>query len=130
MKSFGQPPRVLVGLKDPDVQAELAFELMREGYLVDRADSGLQMTARLLGEPFELVVVDAELPADNVLEAIAPGAEGPCVIVIAREISERLHHDARRLRAVIVDNFAGPKDLADCAVSLVPPNPFGTPNNP
>jgi DNA-binding response OmpR family regulator len=124
--TFGRA-RVLLGLRDTEAQAELVYELMQEGYLVDHAETALQMTARLLAQPCELIIVDADLPADNVLDAIAKGPDGPCVIVITRTLSDQLLHQARQLRAVLIDNFAGPRDLADCAVNLVPATVTGGP---
>ncbi len=123
---FGRPARVLLGVAEVEARAALTAELEREGYTVENTTTGLELRVRLLGatlagEPYELVVVDLDLPGPPVLEAIPNGLHAPKVIVITRAVPEPINRDAQRLGAVVVDRWLSSADIRDCALSLVTP---------
>jgi DNA-binding response OmpR family regulator len=127
---FGRPARVLMGVAEVEARAALTVELEREGYFVENSTSGLELRVKLLGaslsgEPYELVVVDLELPGAPVLEVIPNGPRAPRVIVITRAVPEPINRDARRLGAVVVDRWLGAPDVRDCALGLVAPHVGG-----
>jgi len=123
---FARHARVLMGVAGAEARSALTHELEAEGYLVENTTTGLELRVRLLGsqisgDPFELVVVDLDLPGPPVLEAIAAGPEAPKVIVIAGAVTEPVNRDAVRLGAVIVDRFVAAADVRDTAAALVTP---------
>ncbi|MFT3839336.1 MAG: response regulator [Myxococcaceae bacterium] len=130
-EAFGRPARVLMGVAEVEARAALTVELQREGYDVENTTSGLELRVKLLGatlagEPYELVVVDLDLPGPSVLEAIPGGGSGPKVIVITRAIPEPLSRDAQRVGAVVVDRWLSAEDIRDCAIELLPPHFHGS----
>ena len=88
----GRPARALVGTPRAIDRDALASELQREGYAVGEAADGMEMLAQLAVEPFDLMVIDPELPGPTVLDALGTG--GPKVIVLepARRVSEVIAH--------------------------------------
>jgi CheY-like chemotaxis protein len=122
----GRPARVLVGLANDEARRAVGAELEAEGYAVEQAHTGYEVRVKLAwganeGEPYDLVLVDLELRGPSLLETL-PNAPWPTrVIVVAREVTERVHSDARRVGAVVVDEWFAAADLRDCAVELVAP---------
>lgn len=130
-EAFGRPARVLMGVAEVDARAALTVELEREGYFVENSTSGLELRVKMLGAmlsglPYELVVVDLDLPGPSVLEALPNGPRAPKVIVITRAVPEPLNRDAQRLGAVVVDRWLSAADIRDCALELMPPHLHGS----
>ncbi len=79
--------RILFVDNRPELLSQPVLRLQLEGYEVDAADSGAAGLARLREQPFDLLILDAELPHEDgwdVLRAVRkdPTLAGTKVIVL------------------------------------------------
>ncbi len=76
--SYSVPPRVLVVDDSPDNRDTLGRHVQREGYVVDTAEHGREALEKLRAEPFDLVLLDVQMPemdGPQLLETLRNDAE-------------------------------------------------------
>jgi len=63
--------RILLVEDEPELREDLAAELRELGYQVDESGDGSSALARLISQPFDLVVCDVRLPGLGGMELLA-----------------------------------------------------------
>ncbi|MCB9794635.1 MAG: response regulator transcription factor [Alphaproteobacteria bacterium] len=92
--TVSEPPRILIVEDDLNVVQGLLAGLRREGFAPEVAMDGADGTARVLNEPFDLVLLDLMLPESSgfeVLQAMSGRVSVPVIVLSARtELDARL----------------------------------------
>lgn len=125
-----RPARVLLAEDDAALRRLLADKLRKDGYVVEEAESGLELLTRLGIQrgAFDLVISDIRMPGVSGLEVLEglrngyePGSWAIPVILITAFGDPETHAEAARLGAVIFDKPFDVDDLRTCALNLVGP---------
>jgi len=111
--------RILVIEDEPGIVDFLERGLRSYGFEVESAADGVQGSARALGEPFDLVVLDMMLPLRSGLEVLADIRAShpalPVVILTARsEVEDRVNG----LDAGAIDYLTKPFSLSELAARI------------
>jgi len=94
----GAPARVLVVVDTPVDRDTLSLHVQREGYVVDTAEHGRAALAKLRAEPFDLVLLDVQMPemdGPQFLETLRNDAELahiPVIMVSAADDIDTIVH--------------------------------------
>jgi two-component system alkaline phosphatase synthesis response regulator PhoP len=79
---------VLLVEDEPGLRKTLALRLQKTGYVVDTADDGVDGYEKALGSPFDLIILDVNLPLRNGLDVCRDlrqaGLATPILILTAR----------------------------------------------
>lgn len=91
---MAEPPRILIVEDDAGVVQGMVRGLQRAGFETSLAMTGDEGLQRILGEPFDLVLLDLMLPERSgfeILDAVRTRTSVPIVVVSARtDLSSRL----------------------------------------
>ncbi|MDQ6732208.1 MAG: response regulator transcription factor [Actinomycetota bacterium] len=111
--------RILVIEDEPGIVDFLERGLRSYGFVVESAADGVQGSARALGEPFDLVVLDMLLPLRSGLEVLADiRASHPALPVVILTALSEVEDRVSGLDAGAIDYLTKPFSLSELAARI------------
>jgi len=115
-------PRVLIVEDYPDTREILRIILESQGYVCEEAEDGVQALSKVEGVPYDLVLLDYEMPRMNGFQFMEKAFSLKCpfttpVIMMTGHSTERVRIQA--LNSGAVDVLAKPYDL-DTLLTVIP----------